>query len=811
MNGGVRNGGVRVKGQSKPHRFSRMRGLLLGLLCPFTLTPTLLLADVSYFPLDQVRLLDGPFKAAQDRNIDYLLALEPDRLLAPYLREARLEAKAPSYGNWEGSGLDGHIGGHYVSALALAVAATGREDMRERLAYMLAELKRAQDANGDGYLGGVPESNRLWSEIRRGEINADLFSLNGGWVPWYNIHKTFAGLRDAYTYTGSPLAREMLIDWADWAAALVEGLSDEQVQAMLRSEHGGPNEVFADVYDITGDAQYLELARRFSHRLILDPLLAEEDQLTGLHANTQIPKIIGFERVAEVAGDDDWHDAAAFFWDTVVNGRSIAIGGNSVREHFNPRDDFSTMIEEVEGPETCNTYNMLRLTRQLFGAEPQMRYADYYERALYNHILGSQDPETGGLVYFTPMRPQHYRVYSQPDKAMWCCVGSGIENHVRYGEFIYAHDDERLLVNLFIPSRLEWPERNAVIRQETRFPDESATRLVFESDADFTLALRYPTWATAARPALEINGETVTVDAEPGDFIEIDRAWKAGDTVTLALPMTAHLEALPDGSPWNAVMYGPIVLSAPVDPFEDEVLDFLADDSRMGHIAAGQMCPLEDSPMLVTGVDGLPGSLERIPGDELRFHAPGSIRPERYAGLELKPFFRVHRTRYMVYWPAGTPSELQAMLDGNAEAEAARLALEAVTLDRVNPGEQQPEAEHDLDGAGMDAGVNFNRHWRHATDWFGYTLSDLGGQARWLRITYWGADAGRTFSILLDGEKIADVTLTGEHGAVFHDVDYLVPESVRTNSDGAYDIRFEAAEGSIAGGIYGIRLLSERP
>ncbi|KAA9130512.1 glycosyl hydrolase [Marinihelvus fidelis] len=792
-----------------------MRGLLLGLLCPFTLTPSLLLADVSYFLLDQVRLLDGPFKAAQDRNIDYLLALEPDRLLAPYLREAGLEPKAPTYGNWEGSGLDGHIGGHYVSALALAVAATGRDDMRQRLDYMLTELKRAQDANGDGYIGGVPESNRLWGEIRRGDINADLFSLNGGWVPWYNIHKTFAGLRDAYLYTDSPLAREMLIDWADWAAALVEELSDEQVQAMLRSEHGGPNEVFADVYAITGDEKYLALARRFSHRLILDPLLAEEDQLTGLHANTQIPKVIGYQRVAEVANDDDWHDAATFFWDTVVNGRSIAIGGNSVREHFNPRDDFSSMIEDIEGPETCNTYNMLRLTRQLFGAEPQMRYADYYERALYNHILGSQDPQTGGLVYFTPMRPQHYRVYSQPDQAMWCCVGSGIENHVKYGEFIYAHDDDgnehKLLVNLFIPSRLEWPEQGVVIRQETRFPDESATRLVFETDAAITLALRYPTWATATQRELQVNGEPVTVYAAPGEYIDLKRTWKAGDTVTLALPMKAHLEPLPDGSPWNAVLYGPIVLSAPVDPFEDETLDFLADDSRMGHIAAGAQCPLEESPMLVTGAGGLPEALQRLPGDELRFQAPGAIEPKEYAGLELIPFFRVHRTRYMVYWPSGTPSELQAMMTRNAYAEAARLALLDATIDSVNPGEQQPEAEHDLEGEGMDAGVNFNRHWRHATGWFGYRLADPENEARWLRITYWGADAGRSFSILLNGEKVAAVTLKGEHGAVFHDVDYPIPDTARAAADGEYTLRFEAAKGSIAGGIYGVRLLSSIP
>ncbi len=782
--------------------------MVLGLLCPFTLTPSLVLAQVDYFPLDQIRLLDGPFKDAQDRNVDYLLALDPDRLLAPYLREAGLEPKSTTYGNWEGSGLDGHIGGHYLSALSLAVAATGREDLRERLEYMLFELKRAQDAHGDGYLGGVPESDRLWGEIRRGEIEADLFSLNGGWVPWYNLHKPFAGLRDAYRFTGSELAREMLIAWADWADGLVAGLSDEQLQAMLRAEHGGMNEVFADVYAITGEERYLDLAKRFSHRAILDPLLADEDRLTGLHANTQIPKVIGYERVAAVSGDADWHEAAAFFWDTVVNGRSVAIGGNSVREHFHPRDDFGPMVSDVEGPETCNTYNMLRLTRQLHAAEPAPQYVDYYERALWNHILGSQDPETGGLVYFTPMRPAHYRMYSQPEQAMWCCVGSGIENHVKYGEFIYAFEGDTLQVNLFVASRLEWPEQGTVLRQVTEFPDESTTRLVFDSDSDITLALRYPAWA-AGDAEVHVNGARVDVSASPGDTITLARDWKAGDVVRLDLPMEARLEGLPDGSDYSAVLYGPIVLSAPVDPFEDEVLSFLADDSRMGHIAAGQQCPLEQVPMLVTGAEGLPAALERVPGTELRFRAPGAIQPERYAGLELIPFFRVHRTRYMVYWPSGTPAQLLDLQREQADAEAARLALAALTIDSVNPGEQQPEAEHELEGEGMDTGVNFNRHWRHATEWFGYRLSDPDGEARVLRITYWGADAGRTFSILLNGVILAEVTLTGEHGAVFHDVDYPIPEALRTGADGSYELRFEAAESSIAGGIYGVRLLRQ--
>jgi DUF1680 family protein len=765
-----------------------------------------------YFPLDQVRLLDGPFRAAQDNDIRYLMALEPDRLLAPYLEEAGLEPKAEKYGNWESSGLGGHIGGHALTALSLAWAASGRQDVRDRLDYMLQELRRAQLANGNGYLGGVPDGGKLWRELAAGDVRADLFGLNDYWVPWYNLHKVFAGLRDAWLYTGNPLARTMLIDWADWAAGLVANLDDEQMQAMLRTEHGGMNEVFADVAEITGDTRYLVTARRFSHRFILDPLLAEQDRLTGLHANTQIPKVVGFERIAQQANDADWHRAARFFWDTVVNERSVAIGGNSVREHFHDKHDFTPMIQEVEGPETCNTYNMLKLTRLLYAAEARPEYVDYYERALYNHILASQDPATGGMVYFTPMRPQHYRVYSQVHDAMWCCVGSGIENHVKYGAFIFARDGDDLLVNLFIPARLEWPEQEVALRQETRFPDGSATTLVFENGADIGLRLRWPSWAAAETPNVTINGETVRAGVGPDGYIHLQRAWQQGDSVTLALPMTTRLEQMPAGLDYYAILYGPVVLAAASNPFPGETLEFYADDSRMGHLASGAMCPLERTPVFVSDSPDFADRIERVAGDELRFRFTGRTGLSGLGATELIPFFRLHRARYIVYWPFSTPEALAAQRAAAAAEEAARLQLERLTIDRVAPGEQQPEVEHDFEGVATEAGVNFGRHWRHAAGWFGYRLRDPEGAARYLRVDYWGADAGRSFTIELNGIVIAEVTSTGEYGAEFVSVDYpLSAEVLARSEDGTHRLRFIAGEGSIAGGIYGVRLLRDLP
>ena len=388
---------------------------------------------VESFPVSSVRLTSGPFKHAEDMDIRYLLALDPDRLLAPYRKGAGLEPKAENYTNWENTGLDGHIGGHYVSALAYMYAATGDEEIGRRLDYMLKEWKLCQDAAGNGYLCGVPDGPEMWEEIRRGDIRAAAFGLNDRWVPLYNIHKTFAGLRDAYLQCGREDAREMFLKLTDWMYHLTEGLTEAQVQDMLRSEHGGLNEVFADAAAISGDKRYLELAHKFCHKTLLEPLLKGEDRLTGMHANTQIPKVIGYKRIADIEGNEAWDKAAAFFWKTVSEDRSISIGGNSVAEHFHPSTDFGSMLTSEQGPETCNTYNMLRLTKMLYSTSAQTSYLDFYERALYNHILSTQDPVQGGFVYFTPMRSGHYRVYSQPQTSFWCCVGSGIENHARYG------------------------------------------------------------------------------------------------------------------------------------------------------------------------------------------------------------------------------------------------------------------------------------------------------------------------------------------------------------------------------------------
>lgn len=776
-------------------------------------------------PTRDVQLLDSPFLQAQNTNKDYLMALDTEKLLAPFRREAGLPFKE-TYGNWESTGLDGHMGGHYVTALALLYAATKDEVVLQRLNYVIAELKKCQDKLGSGYIGGIPGSNKMWSEIARGDIRADNFSTNERWVPWYNLHKIYAGLRDAYLYAGNEDAKKMLVRLSDWTIELTKKLSPEQMQTMLRTEHGGMNEVFVDVAEITGNKKYLKLAEDFSHQAILQPLEKQQDQLTGLHANTQIPKIIGFKKVADATHNESWNKAAEFFWQTVVDKRTVAIGGNSVKEHFHDSHDFTAMIEDVEGPETCNTYNMLKLTQLLFLSSrdnsaadmkksknnPAMKYVDYYERALYNHILSSQHPQTGGLVYFTSMRPNHYRKYSQVHDGMWCCVGSGIESHSKYAEFIYARDLNKkipeVFVNLFIPSRMTWAEQGISLTQNTQFPDAETTELVMETSKRFRLQLRYPHWVEAGKLQLRINGKTVKVKQQPGDYIALERRWKKGDKVQLALPMKPRLEKLPDGSNYYAVLHGPIVLALKAQPFVTEKISYFADDSRMGHIASGQVCPLEAAPFLLGNSDEFIQQLKPVAGKPLTFNASGLINGQNLQQIELVPFFRVHESRYALYLPFSTAEDLETSRAKAAAEEKARLELQAKTIDQVAPGEQQPESDHFYKGEQAEAGLYNNRHWRHTRSWFSYELNDKKQEAKTLRITYAGIDSGRKFEIQLNDVVIAKVESTG-NTQEFFTVDYAIPTELVKKAKGKYTLKFVAAPGSIAGGIYGVRLLRE--
>lgn len=744
---------------------------------------------LAYFPLSDVILLDSPFKHAQNVNLEYLLEMEPDRLLAPYLREAGLEPKAESYTNWENTGLDGHIGGHYLSALALMYASTGDERIGQRIEYMIDELKQAQDASGNGYIGGAPGSATLWAEIAEGNIRATSFGLNDRWVPLYNIHKTYAGLRDIWIYTGNETARQMFIDLVNWMDGITANLSDEQMQDMLRSEHGGLNEVFADAYEITGEQRYLDMARKFSHQLVLEPLLASEDKLTGMHANTQIPKVIGYQRIAELEGNRAWNEAALFFWNTVTHNRSVAIGGNSSHEHFNPVDNFSQMTSSEQGPETCNTYNMLRLTMLLNADSVDSRFGDFYERALYNHILSTQNPITGGLVYFTPMRPAHYRVYSQPHTSMWCCVGSGLENHSKYGEMIYAHSGNKdLYVNLFIPSELNWEENGITFTQENNFPAEPRTQFTVQTRRakKFVLKIRVPEWTDGM--TITVNGEPQAVTEGSDGFVAINRRWSDGDRVAVELPMHLQWEELPDRSAFRAVTYGPLVLASR-DGTQD-LTGIFADDSRMGHVAHGPKVPVTDL-FTISADNNVNEQIKPIVENQLHFTMETSN-----GTVELEPFYGIHESRYTIYFPTEY-----------AVANEIDEALSAATVDVVYGGQQQPETDHYFASQRSTNGYSHERQWREAGGWFSYRLRNLRNEGKRLSIVYLNTREARDFTVEINGNAVQTVATNGEDAGQWGSVEINLPEGTANE----FEVRIASTgRGRTTPPVAEIRLLKTR-
>ena len=696
-------------------------------------------------PISSVRLGDSQFLHNQQMDINYILGLDADRLLAPYLKGAGLTPKAENYTNWENTGLDGHIGGHYVSALSFMLAATGNKEIETRLDYMLSELKRCQDAaekhdpSLKGYLSGVPNPKKIWGEIARGDIRAGSFGLNDRWVPLYNIHKTYAGLRDAYLIAGKKEAKDMLVKLADWMIREVSTLTDEQIQQMLISEQGGLNETFADVYAITGDKKYLRLAHQFSDQRMLEPLLRGEDNLTGKHANTQIPKIVGFKRIADVEGLEDWNEAARFFWQTVTQERSVSIGAHSVREHFNPKNDFTGLLASEQGPESCNSNNMLRLTKMLYQTSADKRYMDYYERTLYNHILSIFNPVQGGFVYFTPMRSGHYRVYSQPQTSMWCCVGTGLENPARYGEMIYAHEGNDLLINLFIPSTLQWNDLTVI--QENHFPQQPSTDLTLKlkKARQFSVKIRMPWWCDGMKAA--VNGSSASTEAKDG-YLVISRKWQNGDQLHIDLPMHLAAETTPDGKPQYSFLYGPIVLAAKTGT--DRQDGMYADDSRGGHIANGPKIPATQMPAIIGSAHDILTHLAPVNGKPMQFRLSGVTLPG-FEGMTLQPFYQLHECRYQIYFPLFTQQEWVQKQAEIAAQEKAKMELEAKTVDKIFCGEQQSESDHFFSGNGSWNGADEGIHWRRSRGAFSYSMKT--DEAKTLRLKGFADREGFTVTV----------------------------------------------------------------
>ena len=793
------------------------RGLLMALMLS-SATGTVCAQDRLYadeFPLGDVTLLEGPLKKARDLNINTLLKYDCDRLLAPYLKEAGLTPKGKSYPNWDG--LDGHVGGHYLTAMAIN-AATGDKECQKRMEYFISELQACADANaknhpewGKGYVGGVPGSDRIWGNFKKGNFGP----YYGAWVPFYNIHKMYAGLRDAWVYCGNEQAKQLFLGFCDWAIDLTAGLTDAQVERALDTEHGGMNEVLADAYAITGEQKYLDVARRFSHRRLLNPLMQRRDILDNMHANTQVPKVIGFERIAELGGDEAYHTAGAYFWDIVTGERTLAFGGNSRREHFPSKEACQDFVQDIDGPESCNTNNMMKLTEDLHRRNPEARFADYYEVAMFNHILSTQHPEHGGYVYFTSARPRHYRNYSAPNEAMWCCVGTGMENHGKYGQFVYTHHANALYVNLFVASELNWKEKGLKLRQETQFPYAESSRITITQSPNtkqpIPIMVRYPGWVKPGQFSVKVNGKPVSIVTGPASYVTIDRQWKKGDVVDIQFPMHNSVKYLPNMPQYIALMHGPIMLAMKTGT--EDLAMLIADDSRFGQLAVGKKLPIDQAPILVNkDVESIANQLQPIAGKPLHFNLTTKMVNE--IRNELMPFFELHDSRYMMYWLALSEDSYKDYLTNLAKQEQERQALEARTTDKVQPGEQQPESDHFMETDNSTVGNTNDVFFRDARDghYFSYLMQTGGKTDLSLRLKYWGVGDWKNpeFDIFVDDALVTTVNLVGKYRtSQFKFEEYPIPAELLKGKK-QVRVKFVAKPHKQVGEIYEVRLISNK-
>ncbi len=754
-------------------------------------------------PLSQVRLLDGIFKERQDIHASYLMSVEPDRLLAPFRLQAGLPAKGERYGGWESRDISGHTLGHYLSALSLLYASTGEQRVEERVHYIVDELGACQDANGDGYV--LPVNKLAFEDLRAGKIKASSFALNGVWVPFYTQHKVFAGLRDAFRLVNSHKALKIERKIADWLEAVLYALSREEIQEMLRSEHGGMNEVLADLSADTGDQRYLRMAERFfHHQMVLEPMLRGEDRLNGLHGNTQIPKVIGLAREYELTGTRYYKVAAESFWDAVVHNRSFAIGGHGESEHFFPVEEFPRRLTP-NTCETCNTYNMLKLTEHLFSWSPGADQMDFVERALINHLAANIGRGPGEFGYFLGLASVGVKVFSTPFDSWWCCVGTGLENPARYGEQIYFRGPSILWINLYIASRLTWPEMGILLTQETHFPEGEKVRFTFSCKEPVGLAvkLRHPYWCEM--PEVKINNVAVNVESQPSSYMEVERQWQDGDTLELRLPMALHLEPLPySEGKVVAAMYGPTVLAAVVP--DEPGIPNPATQRFSEHLnARGKTDAFPPSLVASSGADVL-RNLKPTGRAFAEFQSNGVVRPE---DLTFVPLYRIYEEQYAVYFPIMTADEWTRR-EGEIRFERERaIRLEAATLDSITPGYQQPEVEHSLRAEQSEVEDFSNRKCRLARDggWFAYEMAVDPDAAMLLTVTYWGGVwHARTFDLLVDGNQLATQTLHVNKPGEFFEMSYPIPPTL-TRGRRTVVVRFQSRPDDIAGGVFGLRMM----
>jgi DUF1680 family protein len=773
-------------------------------------------------PLADVRLTGGPLKHAEDLDAEYLLKLDPDRMLYFLRLRAGLDPKAQSgYGGWDGDGrqLTGHIAGHYLSAISYMYAATGDPRFKERAVYIVDQLKEIQDKQGDGYIGALmggggrgarnqslTDGKTLFQQLSQGVIRSGGFDLNGMWSPWYVEHKIFAGLRDAYRLTGNETALEVEKKFAGWVESILAPLDEEQIQRMLATEFGGMNEVLADLYADTGEQRWLDLSDKFEHKALVNPMAEGSDVLNGKHGNTQVPKFLGDLMRYVYSGNAIDGSAARFFFEEVAFHHSFATGGHGRNEYFGRPDTLDPLLEGRTA-ESCNVYNMLKMAREMFALDPQIRYADFHERALFNHILASIDPATGQTSYMVPVGQGVIQEYQQMMNDFTCCVGTGMESHALHGYGIYYESPGKLWVNLFAQSKADWKAEKATVEMETLFPDgdDASLKFTLAAPKEFTLAIRRPYWA-GDRFAVEVNGHLVEHLPKPDSYVEIKRLWNTGDTVSLKLPKALWLAALPDNPEKAAFMWGPLVLAGDMSA--------LPRATPRGRFGRGGAAAPGTYPVFVHGGTPLDQWLTPVEGQPGTFKATGRTPaeadgPERE--ITFLPFYKMHDKLYGIYWDVVSPESWSKRAGQMADEQAKREKLAAATVAFAQPGEMQPERDFNYQAGEESQPVRIqDRPGRRAATWFSFDLPVEPSHPMALIVTYRNdEEANRKFELQVGGKKVGEQTIerpSPQEQSGFFDVQYAIPAELVKDKE-KVTVRFQAADGSEVARVFGIRMI----
>jgi uncharacterized protein len=740
------------------------------------------------FNLKDVKLLNSPFAHAMSKDSAYLMLLKPDRLLYRFYKNAGLPVKDSVYGGWESDGLSGHTLGHYLSASSLMYVSTGNKIFKNRVDYVINELEKCQKARKTGYVGAIPKEDSIFGNVAKGEIKSSGFDLNGGWSPWYTVHKVMAGLVDAYLYCENPKALKIVTGMADWTDHTISHLHDSLRLKMLNCEYGGMNDVLANIYSITGKKKYLDLSYKFYDEFVMGKLGQRIDPLPGKHSNTNVPKSIGSARQYELTGNERDKTIAGFFWETMVNHHSYVIGGNSNYEYCGQADSLSDRLSD-NTCETCNTYNMLKLTRHLFAWNPSAMLMDYYERALYNHILASQNPTNGMMCYFVPLRMGTQKQYSDSFNTFTCCVGSGIENHSKYAEQIYSQGrPDRLYVNLFIPSVVHWKEQNIYLKQETTFPESNSTTITYlsEQPKTFTLLVRNPVWSKNDMKVF-LNGKETKYDFSGSsiDYYPFRLYMKKGDKIKFQFSLALYSESMPDNPNRVAFKYGPIVLA--------------------GQLGKERPDAVYGTPVLLTDNRNLNDWIHTT-DHPLKFQMKGVGKP---FDVNLVPFYQIHDQYYSVYWDYFTPDDWKK-LQAEYEAEKKRQQeLEARTIDNFRIGEMQPERDHFLvatERSYVDDALGRKGREARRDNYFSFDMKVEVGSSNSLLLTYIGDDKDRKFDIKVNGVLIATEDWKGGKTGTFYNLEYKIPQEVTKNNT-TITVRIEANYGKTAGRVFGVRTI----